>query len=142
MPEELQQKQQEPEEGEQNHLPENGAENESSQEIGSTKTKKGASFFGPEAVLMFLFAGVFDLTGLLILSLGLDDFGILDFIGLSIIGPWMLWHSGIITPTKGTKKISGKVFKRLGLSFLGEIIPIFGNIAPCWTIAVYYTLKD
>jgi len=30
----------------------------------------------------------------------------------------------------------------LGLSFLGELIPFFGDVAPCWTLAVYFELQS
>jgi len=101
----------------------------------------GGDFFSPAAVIMFLTAIVIDTAGFLIMCCGFDDLGILDIIGLIFVGGLMYLHSGQITPTKGVKKISKKLFKRLGLSFLGEIIPYFGSLAPCWTIAVYFHLK-
>jgi hypothetical protein len=73
---------------------------------------------------------------------GLDDLGIIDIIGLFVIGGWMLSRSGQIIGTKGAKKAGGKIFKRLGLSFFGELIPYFGGIAPCWILAVYFELKS
>ena len=103
-------------------------------------------FASPEAFIMFLAAGILDLIGLLIFIMGtwfaIDDYGILDIIGLATIGSWMLTRSGTITATKGAQKAGKKIFKRLGLSFLGELIPFFGGAAPCWLLAVYFELKN
>lgn len=111
-------------------------------------TEKRGTILGPEAVLMFFIAILLDLFGLLCLALNFF-FGIgeilsfiPDFLGLFIIGGWMLIRSGIITETKGVKKMGTKIFKRLGLSFLVELIPVVGNVAPCWTLAVYFELKN
>jgi len=117
-------------------------ETEESLEEAEIETQKSGALFGPEGIVMMLAAGLLDLIGLIILCFGLDDFGILDIIGLFIIGGWMLSQSSQIIGTKGAKKVGGKIFKRLGLSFLGEIIPYFGNVAPCWLLAVYFTLKS
>ncbi len=78
--------------------------------------------------------------------------GILDITGLIFVGGLMFLHSGTITKKGGmqeagtimgeeTEKLAKKKLKRLGLSFLGEIIPYFGNLAPLWTITVYFHLK-
>jgi hypothetical protein len=90
---------------------------------------------------MFPIALFLDLGGFVILCCGLDDLGILDIIGLFFLGSLMYLRSGTITTTSRAKKIASKLFKRIGLAFLIEIIPFLGNIAPCWTLAVYYELR-
>lgn len=116
-------------------------------EEAQTETAGVANFLSPEALVMFLIAGIFDLIGLLFFILSFIGIGIIlswifDFIALFIIGGWMFFRSGKITTTKKTKKVLKKILKRLGLSFLGEIIPFFGDLAPCWTLGVYFTLKN
>ena len=98
-------------------------------------------FISPIAIIMFLVALFFDLISLVLLMFALDDFGILDLLALVFVGGLMLIHSGSITGTSGLEKIKKKMMKRLGLSFLIEIIPIVGSACPSWTVAVYYHLK-
>lgn len=104
-----------------------------------------ADFFSPAAVMLFATAILIDGAGLIVLFTGLDDLGILDIIGFVLVGGMMYVHSGTVVGTKGAqkmvKKAGTKILKKLGLSFLGEIIPYFGSIAPCWTLAVYFHLK-
>jgi len=126
---------------------------ESPEEVSEPASERGA-LFSPEGVIMMLLAILIDIAGLfcLVLDLVLSLFGIfgigtaissvLDVLGLILIGGWMLFRYGQMTGTKGAKKAGGKLLKRLGLSFLGELIPIFGDVAPCWTLAVYFTLKS
>jgi len=105
------------------------------------------SLTSPEAVLMLTTAGILDCIGLIffilsfVFGIGIPLSWILDIIGLIILGTWMYWRSGSVTVTKGTKKIISKTSKRLGLAFLGELIPFFGDVAFCWTLAVYLELK-
>ena len=105
-----------------------------------------SSILSPAGIIMLIVAVLIDLAGLIILCFGLDDLGILDVLGLVFIGGLMFVQSGEITSTKGTKKAlkkaGGKVLKRVGLSFLGELIPYFGGIAPCWILAVYFHFKN
>ena len=107
----------------------------------------GGSLTSPEAALMLTAAIIFDCIGLIlfvlsfIFGIGIPLSWLLDVIALVIIGSWMYWRSGSITVTKGTKKVASKFGKRLGLAFLGEVIPFFGDIAFCWTIAVILELK-
>lgn len=135
MPEELEKSGEEAEKTEE-------AEEESPEETTSPETESMGALFSPEGVIMMFLAGILDLIGLIILCFGLDDCGILDIIGLILIGGWMLSRYGRITVSKGAKKIGSKMLKQVGLSFLGELIPYFGNIAPCWTLAVYFQIKS
>lgn len=103
------------------------------------------SLTSPEGILMLLVAAIIDIVGLILLCLswlGVDDYGILDTIGLVIIGGWMFFRSGKISGTKGAQKVGKKVFKKLGLTFLVEVIPFLGSAAPCWVVAVYSELKN
>ena len=105
----------------------------------------GGGFFSPAAIILFSTAVLIDIAGLIVLCFGIDDFGILDITGLIFVGGLMYIHAGTVTGTKGAqelvKKTSTKFLKKIGLSFLGEVIPYFGSVAPCWTIAVYFHLK-
>jgi len=113
--------------------------------------KSMTSLASPEALIMFLLAGILDAVGLILFFISFIGIGIpLSFIpdvtGLILIGGWMFLRTGHITTTKKAqkigKKLGRKILKRLGLAFLGEIIPFFGDIAPCWTLAVYFELKN
>jgi len=110
------------------------------------QAKNNPSMLSPVGIMLLISAVLLDLAGLIILCFGLDDFGILDALGLIFIGGLMFMSSGDITATKGAKKVlkkaGGKVLKRAGLSFLGELIPYFGGIAPCWTIAVILHFRN
>lgn len=47
----------------------------------------------PEAILMLPIAIILDLAGLLLFFFLLDDFGILDVLGMATIGSWILMRS-------------------------------------------------
>ena len=130
---------------------------ETNEETEQIKGSSSPSFL-MEAIIIFPIAIVLDLVGFMLLFFLLDDFWILDIIGLVIIGSWMLFRRGHVTLpkktaekiekkaleqfTKTTKKTGKKFLKRFGLAFLGEIIPYIGGIAPCWTLAVFFELKN
>ncbi len=95
---------------------------------------------------------MFDLLGLIIFLLNFV-FGIglilsvfVDLAGMFLFGGWMYFRSGHVAISKKTgkpiRKTERKLLKRFGLAFLGEAIPLFGDIAFCWTIAVYFELKN
>jgi len=130
------------------------------EEINETEQvgKLSSPGFLMEAIIIFPVAILLDLIGFMLLFFLLDDFWILDIIGLVVIGSWMLFRQGHVTIpkktakkiekkaleqlTKTTKKTEKKFLKRFGLAFLGEIIPYIGGIAPCWTLAVFFELKN
>ncbi len=109
------------------------------------------NFLSLYGILMFSMALVLDLVGFILLILDIFGIGLVlsfipDIIGLIFIGGLMLLSpSGGVVVTKGvhkfTKKVGKKIAKRLGLGFLGELIPVFGDVMPCWTLAVYFHLK-
>lgn len=106
------------------------------------KIKSAISLSSPEAVVMLMIAGLIDLMGILLLFIGLDDFGILDIIGMVFIGSWMFFRFGHAPNRIKNKKIGKNLGKRLGLTFLTEIIPYLGSIMPTWFLAVFFELKN
>lgn len=131
---------------------EEGKEEETDEKPKKSVEEEVGSLISPEALVFFFAAIMLDLFGLIIFILdfvfgvGLIVSAIPDIIGLIFIGSWMYFRTGHITITrrgqKTIKKTGRKLFKRLGLSFLGEIIPVFGDVAFCWTLAVYFELKN
>ena len=100
---------------------------------------------GPEGILLLCVAGLLDVIGFvffLLSWLGADDYGILDVIGLVIIGGWLLIRTGSVKSTKGAQDVAKKTLKRFGFTFLVELIPFLGGIAPSWTILVWKELKE
>lgn len=96
---------------------------------------------------MMLAAGSLDLVGFLLFILDFVGIGIPlsfipDIIGILIIGGWIFLRTGRIGITKGAAKISQKAFAELGLATLGELIPFFGDLAPCWILLVFDILKE
>jgi hypothetical protein len=95
---------------------------------------------GPEGVLMLCAAGILDGIGfaLFLLSwLGIDDYGILDVLGMLIIGGWMFLRGGGLN-----KKIIKRGLRRFTVATIIELIPFIGGIAPSWTILVWKELKS
>ena len=127
------------------------SEEPTEEEIETIEIKKMGAFFSPEALIIFMVAGFLDLIGLILLILDFIGIGLAlsfipDIIGIIIIGGWMYFRSGHITISrkagKTVKTTGRKVLKRLGLAFLGELIPVFGDVAFCWLLVVYFELKN
>lgn len=99
----------------------------------------------PEGVMLILVAIVLDSIGFLLFLLGtwfgFDDYGILDIIGFIIIGGWIFVRTGNIRGTSGAKKALNRAGKRFGITFLVELCPFIGGLAPSWTILVWKELK-
>ncbi len=128
-----------------------GEEPTEKEEIEAIEIKRMGALFSPEAVVMFLAAGMLDLAGLIILILNFFGVGLAisfipDIIGLVFLGSWMYFRTGHVTISRSAgktiRKSGRKILKRLGLSFAGELIPFFGDLAFCWTLAVYFELKN
>lgn len=117
-------------------------------------------FISPAGIILFMTAVLFDLTGIIINLCALDDLGIIDLIaGIFITGLMYvtsggkgeiamtkkskkaLTEKGTKILKKGAKSPMGKIFKRAGLAFIGEIVPYIGAF-PFWTIAVFFHLKS
>lgn len=93
----------------------------------------GPNFTSPEAILMLMFAVVLDIISI-IPAINL----ITTVVGLVVFGLWMIFRSGNVSMTKGVQKIGKKIFKRLGITSLIELIPV----VPGWTVMVFLELKD
>jgi len=112
-----------------------------------------------EAILVFpammVIALVIDIISVALICFGLDDFGILDIIGLLIFGTWVFIRSGeqrdirsqkpVSTKEKSAaiKKQGGTILKRLGrvglragIIAILEFIPYLGTILFGWTLLV------
>lgn len=104
----------------------------------------------PETIIMLPWAVMLDAIPWLLLLLGLDDFGILDFVGAITIGLWLFLRKGETSGLRGKRKgatgIIRKLFtdKRLKFltPFINEIIPYWGTIMPSWTLSVYFNLSE
>ena len=101
---------------------------------------------GPEGILMLIIAVPLDLIGIIFFILSFFGIGIAfsfitDIIGLIFIGGWLLIRTGSVKSTKGAQEIAKKTLKRFGFTFLIELMPFLGGIAPSWTILVWKELK-
>ena len=98
----------------------------------------------PESVMMLSLAFAIDLAGFALLCFDLDDLGILDLIGIIIIGGWMIFKSGKIKKPTGKSGLLKKAFTDKYLKFLLtfgiEEIPYIGGLSFTWTAAVYFAL--
>ena len=101
----------------------------------------GVDFFSPEALTMLFMAAMIDLLGFMLVMFFLDDFGILDVVGMLLIGSWMFLRFGSFKKPKKGSVVGGKI-KRWMIATIVELIPILGSFCPTWTIAVYYELKN
>lgn len=103
-----------------------------------TKTSgSGSGIASVEGILMFSIALVLDGAGfvLLLLSwLGIDDYLVLDILGITVFGLWLIMTRGM----KGVKKIMPKF---LAISAL-EIIPFIGSASPSWIYFVFSVFKN
>jgi len=106
--------------------------------------------------VMLIIALTIDILGIVLICFGLDDFGILDIIGLVIFGTWVFVRSGGEKNLKDQKSLSttkeksaaikkqgttllkrlGRVGLRAGIISIFEFIPYVGAILFGWTIVV------
>ncbi len=108
----------------------------------------GPNLMSPEGFMLMLIAGTIDSIGIVLIFLGLDDFGITDFAAYSTIGLWMIIRgSGFKKPTANAGEAAekaAKIAKRLKwlrpAAFIGELVPYFGAL-PLWTFLVYSELQ-
>jgi hypothetical protein len=102
----------------------------------------GGGLTSPEGILMLCIAIMLDCAGFIIFLLGtwfaIDDYGILDILGMVIIGGWMLMRSG----SSGAKTAVKKGLKRFIEASAVELVPFLGGASPSWVWLVYKTLKD
>jgi hypothetical protein len=107
-----------------------------------------AAILKPAGFIFMPLAILLDLTGIILLCFGLDDFWITDIIGLITIGFWTYFNSQTAKVTHGAKERLTKLTKtarRLRwlrpLLIILEFIPYVGA-APCWIIIVYFELQN
>lgn len=108
------------------------------------------NFLAPDALLMLTIGGILDLGGIIcfILTLaivtapiGMAISLVLDIVGLILFSAWTLFlRSGTISGK--SVKVIWKLLKRVGLPFLVESIPIFGDVAFSWVLTVYLEVKN
>ncbi len=114
---------------------------------------KNKGFIGPIELIMSLFALILDGLSFLFAITALDTLfipSLLLIVGGFFLGALMFIKTGSFMKKKDPKKLekgiqkqlSKKIFKKLGLSSLGEIIPFIGGIIPVWSISVYLHLKE
>jgi hypothetical protein len=107
--------------------------------------------FTPEAFFMLPFAIMLDLSGIILLCFGLDDFGITDALGIGFINGWLLLRGKKTNNNAGSqgkkgamssfkKAFTGKTSKFIIPSF-AELIPYLGSL-PFWTISVFLNLTE
>jgi hypothetical protein len=104
--------------------------------------------FTPESFFMLPFAIGLDLIGIILICFALDDFGIVDMMGIIFINAWLLLRGkkgfeakgkkGAINSIKGA--FTGKTSKFFVPSF-AELIPYVGAL-PFWTISVILNLSE
>lgn len=102
----------------------------------------GGNLTSPEGILMLCIAALLDAIGMVIALagtwFGIDDYGVLDILGMLIIGGWMLVRGG----SSGAKEAAKKGLKRFITASAVEVVPFLGGVAPSWIILVYRTLKN
>mgnify|MGYP005637643995 CR=1 FL=1 len=104
----------------------------------------------PETIIMLPWAVMLDAIPWLLLLLGVDDFGILDFVGIITIGLWLFLRKGKTSGLRGKGKGPTGIIRRLFTGrylkfltpFVNEIIPYWGTIMPSWTLSVYFNLTE
>ena len=108
--------------------------------------------FTPETMFILVPAIFIDLCGLGLVIFGLDDFGILDILGICIVFPWMLFNGGSspsisdIRAKRGNMEKMRKLFTdkktKFALPLLGELAPWIGGVGFFWTMSVISNLKN
>jgi len=104
----------------------------------------------PETLTILPLAVGIDLASWLLLLIGLDDFGLLDIAGTTVVGTWLLIRRG--KPSLGKKPqldplglvrgiYTGRFTKFL-TPIVNEITPYWGAIVPAWTLSVYFNLIE
>lgn len=112
--------------------------------------KEPTGLLSTAGVIILPLAIILDITGAILLCVGLDDFFLTDIIGIIFIGGWLWFRSGKVveTPKRGglfkmdfLRKLFRGKYKRFLTPFIGEIIFYLGAL-PFWTLAVYFELTE
>lgn len=104
--------------------------------------------FTPEAFFMVPLALMLDLTGVILLCFGWDDFGATDAVGILFINTWLLLRGKKTLSRQGKNGATNKIKKiftgkttKFVVPTLGELIPYLGAL-PFWTISVLLNLEE
>jgi hypothetical protein len=141
--------------------PEEGSEDKSEENRGTTEaflSKGMEAFLSPEAFIMLPWAILLDAIGIILFCFALDDFFLLDIIGIPSIGLWSYFHSQMRgkAPTEapsvgqrtkprkivkgkgltGTTKWAGRLKWLRPLCITGELFPYVGDVFPGFTLWV------
>jgi len=89
-----------------------------------------------------------DVVGIILLCLGLDDFGMTDAIGIVFINMWLILRNKKPRNEQGRKGAIDSVRKvftgkttKFTVPMFGELIPYLG-VLPFWTLSVLFNLSD
>ncbi|MCK4473976.1 hypothetical protein KAU40_01795 [Candidatus Parcubacteria bacterium] len=113
--------------------------------------REAPGLLSTEGIAILPIAIILDITGMILLCVGLDDFFLTDIIGIIFIGGWLWLRTGKITETPKRKRglfkmdflrklFRGK-YKRFLTPFIGEVIFYLGAF-PFWSLAVYFELTE
>jgi len=101
--------------------------------------------FSPESLAMLVLSGAIDATGIVLLFCGLDDFGLLDPVGIIFINSWLIMKGKAKVETrKGgavgfLKKSFTHPWGKFALPTLTELVFYLGAL-PMWTLSVLSNL--
>jgi hypothetical protein len=101
--------------------------------------------FTVETVFILGLAIIFDLIGIVLICFGLDDFEVLDAVGVLIFDTWAIHKS--LDPISGKRRGGSKkkskarnIMKRMLGASIAEAIPYLGAF-PFWSYNTYMILK-
>ena len=124
---------------------------EKTEEGGKAESRSSGNMLkliSPEAVVMLPLAVLLDLAGVILILVGLDDFGLTDIIGILIIGGWTYFRSQTARVTRQAAQRIGKATKWAKqmkwlrpLCIILEFIPYAGWL-PGWTVLVFFELQE
>ena len=116
--------------------------------------KMKGNFLAPDAVIMFGVALLLDAGGIICFILDLTYVGAaigiplstaLDILGLFTFSAWILFvrsgNTGGLTKGR-TGRVLKKLLKYVGVPTFIESIPIVGDVAFSWVVAVYLEVKN
>jgi hypothetical protein len=100
----------------------------------------------PSTLIILPLAIFLDVAGILLLCCSLDDFGILDIIGIFFIDTWLFFQGSRPAKAAGGIKnfiiniLTGDVTKYVVPTAI-ELTPGLGCLSPTWTITVLCNLS-
>ena len=101
--------------------------------------------FSPESLAMLVLAVGIDMAGIVLLLCALDDFGLLDTVGIIFINSWLLIRGeksmgqGKKGKMKQLKSLFTNKYLKFALPTFTELVPYLGAL-PMWTITVLCNL--